>query len=99
MKKSQHFSYHPCQPGVPAVLQDKEAAAGGLRLAAGLQTRTRQCCQVFQSAPLARLQGAPLWFTSWRTRLVPIKGIKQPYKKKKKVLYLQPGPHSDQKLR
>lgn len=55
-----YFSYHPCQLGVPAVLQDREAVAGGLWLAAGLQTRTRQCCQEFQSALLVQLQGVLL---------------------------------------
>lgn len=60
MEKNMHFSYHQCQLGAPAGLQDKEAVAGGLRLVVELQTRTRQCCQEFQSAPPVQ-QGALLW--------------------------------------
>lgn len=46
------MSHHPCQLGVPAVLQDREPVVGGALLAEGLQTRRRRCCQGFLSAPL-----------------------------------------------
>lgn len=52
-----HVSHHPCQLGVPAVLQDREPVVGGALRAEGLQTRRRQCCQGFLSAPLVQPLG------------------------------------------
>lgn len=97
-----HMSYHPCQLGVPAVLLDREPVVGGALLAEGLQTRRKQCCRGFPSAPpvqprrelLGQHRGrqtspSGLWNIKSTIFFLQLHG----------VTYQEPGPHSDQKRR
>lgn len=97
-----HMSHHPCQLGVPAVLLDREPVVGEPLLAEGLQTRRKQCCQGFPSAPLVQplleLLGRHRGRQSSRSGLWNIKVLFF-LLQLHSVTYQEPGPRSDQKQR